>query len=74
MEGDNMREEYNIAKLNPRKNPYVSKLKQQISINLDCEIVDYFKKQANNLGIPYQVLINSYLADCVKNERHLKWE
>lgn len=32
--GDNMREEYNIKDLNPRKNPYLKK-KQQVTIRLD---------------------------------------
>ena len=33
MEIDYMREEYDIEKLNPRKNPYAKKLKKQITIN-----------------------------------------
>ena len=31
-ESDFMREEYNISELNPRKNPYASRLKKQITI------------------------------------------
>ena len=30
-----MRDEYNIRELNPRKNPYASRLKKQITINID---------------------------------------
>lgn len=67
-----MRNEYDIANLNPRKNPYTKKLRQQITINLDCEIVSYFKNLANNSGIPYQILINSYLADCVQSKKELQ--
>lgn len=67
-----MRDEYDIANLNPRKNPYLKKKKQQVTINLDCEVVNYFKDQASNSGIPYQILINSYLADCVTNKRELR--
>lgn len=70
-----MREEYDIKKLNPRKNPYVSKLKKQITINIDSSIIDYFKSQAKDTGIPYQTLINLYLADCVKNNKkpNISW-
>ena len=55
------------------KNPYVAQLKKQVTINLDAETVDYFKKQAEVTGIPYQRLINFYLADCVRNKRQLSW-
>ena len=71
-----MREEYDIANLNPRKNPYAKKLKQQVTINLETEVVNFFKEMAFNAGIPYQTLINLYLSDCMKNKRtlHLSWE
>ncbi|MBQ9868846.1 MAG: BrnA antitoxin family protein [Ruminococcus sp.] len=64
-----MREEYDIKNLNPRKNPYSNKLKKQITINIDSNIIDFFKSQAADTGIPYQTLINLYLADCVKNNK-----
>ena len=66
-----MREEYDINALNPRKNPYAQKLKKQVTINLDSATIDYFKKQSEDVGIPYQTLINLYLRDCVKQGRHL---
>lgn len=31
------------------------------------------KKQAAETGIPYQKLINFYLAECVKNNMQLTW-
>lgn len=70
-----MRKEYDIEKLNPRPNPYAKNLKKQITINLNHEIIDFFKAEADETGIPYQILINSYLLDCVKENRHLdmKW-
>ncbi len=70
-----MLEEYDIKNLNPRKNPYSKKLKKQITINLDNRIIDYFKEQASETGIPYQTLINLYLADCVEQKKKLdiKW-
>ena len=69
-----MREEYDFSKA--KKNPYVQKEKKQITINLNTEVVDYFKQQSDNTGIPYQTLINMYLTDCVVNEKKLQmtWE
>lgn len=66
-----MREEYNISALNPRKNPYASKLKKQITINIDGGTIDYFKSMAEVKGIPYQTLINLYLRDCATSQRQL---
>ena len=65
-----MREEYDFSK--GVKNPYAKKLKKQISINIDGGVIDYFKQQANETGIPYQTLINLYLADCAEKKKKLK--
>ena len=56
------------------KNPYAKALKKTITINLDDNIIVYFKKESDNVGVPYQTLINMYLLDCVKKERHLSWD
>ena len=64
-----MREEYDFSKAKP--NPYAKKLKSQVTINLDVDTIKYFKEQALSSGIPYQTLINLYLADCVRNKRQL---
>ena len=64
-----MRDEYDFS--GARSNPYAKKLKSQVTINLDVDIIEYFKKQAASSGIPYQTLINLYLADCVRNKRQL---
>lgn len=69
-----MRKEYDIEKLNPRKNPYAKALKKQVTINLDASVVEYFKDSSKSVGIPYQTLINMYLKDCVANKRHLAWK
>lgn len=74
MEVNSMRDEYDIEKLNPRKNPYPKKLKKQITINLNLETIEYFKDLSRELGIPYQTLINMYLTDCVKNKKRLKFD
>lgn len=45
---------------------------KQITINLDRDVVDYFKEQSENTGIPYQTLINLYLADCAVHQKQLQ--
>ena len=66
-----MRDHYDFS--NGVKNPYAAQLKKQVTINLDADTVEYFKAQAEATGIPYQKLINFYLADCVRNKRQLAW-
>ncbi|MBR6880371.1 MAG: antitoxin [Clostridiales bacterium] len=61
-----MRTEYEIEKLDPRKNPYADKLKRQVTMNLKKTTIDYFKTLADETGISYQNLIDLYLDDCVK--------
>ena len=65
-----MKEEYDFS--NARKNPYAKKLKKQITINIDVDTIDYFKAQSDDSGIPYQTLINLYLADCAANKKKLQ--
>jgi predicted DNA binding CopG/RHH family protein len=57
------------------RNPYVSRLKQPITIRLDKNTVTYFKTLATELGMPYQNLINLYLRDCALQHKKLalKW-
>ena len=56
-----MRDNYDIEKLNPRKNPYAEMLKRQVTNKIRNTTVDYFKKLAEETGIPYQNLIDMYL-------------
>ena len=65
-----MKEEYDFS--NAKKNPYAKKLKQQITINIDTDTIEYFKKQSDISGIPYQTLINLYLTDCAVNNKQLQ--
>ena len=69
-----MREEYDFT--NARKNPYAKRIKKQITINIDEETLAYFKGMAADSGIPYQTLINLYLADCAKEKRQpvISWD
>ena len=59
-----------------QKNPYAKRLKKQITIRIDDSILDYFKGLSEELGIPYQTLINLYLADCVRLAKRpsLEWK
>ncbi|MDR1018592.1 MAG: BrnA antitoxin family protein [Lachnospiraceae bacterium] len=65
-----MKKEYDFT--NAKKNPYAKMLKKQITININSDTVEYFKKEAESTGIPYQTLINLYLADCVKHKRKIE--
>jgi len=66
---DDMRDEYDFAGARP--NPYSQRLKKQVTIRLDVDTISYFKTLAVQTGIPYQSLINLYLADCAAQEREL---
>jgi len=50
-------------------------LKKQITIRIETEVVDYFKKMAETSGMSYQNLINMYLRDCAQSHRKpvFKW-
>ena len=71
-----MRREYNFSKMKGRKNPYAKRLKKQVTIRMGVDIIDYFKRLAEETGIPYQNLINLYLRDCVQSQRKIsiKWQ
>ena len=65
-----MRKEYDFS--NSIKNPYSKYLKKQITLRLGVDVIDYFKKLAEETGIPYQNLINLFLQDCAKSHKRLK--
>lgn len=69
-----MRKEYDFSEA--KKNPYVKKLKKQITINIDTVTVEYFKALAGETNIPYQTLINLYLSDCAAQKKRpsLSWK
>ena len=70
LKGDNMLKEYDFSK--SKKNPYAARLKKQITIRIDEDSIDYFKQISEEVGIPYQGVINLYLRDCVQSNRKLK--
>ena len=69
-----MRKEYDFS--TAKKNPYAAQLKKQITIRLDEESITYFKSISEDVGIPYQSLINLYLRDCAASLRklNLNWK
>ncbi len=69
-----MKKEYDFSK--STINPYVKKLKKQISIRLENDTVEYFKKLASETDISYQNLMNMYLRECAKKNRkpQIHWQ
>jgi len=67
-----MKTEYDLSKMKSRKNPYAKRLKKQITLRLDPDVIEYFKQKSEENGIPYQTLINLYLQDCRNTGRKLK--
>jgi predicted DNA binding CopG/RHH family protein len=67
-----MKPEYDFSQ--SVKNPYLKKLKKQVTLSLEEEIIDYFKKLEEEMEIPYQSLISLYLQDCVRSRRKLSPE
>jgi uncharacterized protein (DUF4415 family) len=64
-----MRKHYDFSKA--KRNPYARRLKQQVTIRLDHDTVNYFKRLAEETGIAYQTLINLYLRECASTgKRH----
>lgn len=68
-----MRKEYDFT--NAKKNPYARKLKKQVTIRLESEVIDYFKGLSTQNGIPYQSLINLFLRECAQEKKKplIKW-
>ncbi len=69
-----MKKEYDLNKMKEVPNPYLGK-KKAVGINLSPQVIDYFKRLAEEAQIPYQKLIDLYLLDCVKKRKKLslKW-
>jgi predicted DNA binding CopG/RHH family protein len=66
-----MRKSYDFSK--SVKNPYARRVKKQVTIRIDRAAIAYFKKMAEERGIPYQSLMNWYLLDCANSKRKPKW-
>lgn len=62
-----MQDEYDFSE--GVKNPYIKPQKTTVTIRLDKATVDYFKGLSKEVNMPYQTLINAYLADCAARQR-----
>jgi len=67
-----MRKEYDFSKA--KKNPYASRLKKQITLRIDEQTIEYFRRLSEATGIRYQTLINLYLRDCAVHRRKLSMQ
>ena len=56
------------------KNPSEKQLKRQVTLRLDCDVIDYFIQLAGDIGVPYDSLINLYLQDCARSKKKLKFK
>ena len=65
-----MKKNYDFSKA--VKNPYAKRLKRQLTIRLDHDTIEYFQKMAQELGIPYQTLMNMYLRECAVTGKRLR--
>ncbi|MBP8003200.1 MAG: BrnA antitoxin family protein [Chloroflexi bacterium] len=70
------KQEWDLSKMKSRPNPYAKRLKKQLTLRVNPDVITYFKAMAEETGIPYQSLINLYLVDCVNSQRTLQltWE
>ncbi len=65
-----MRKKHDSSK--PAKNSDSKYLKKQVTLRLGVDVIDYFKKLAEETGVPYQNLINFYLQECDQSQQKLK--
>ena len=52
-----MKDEYDLTTMKSRRNPYAKRLKKQLTIRMGLDIIEHFKRMAEETGIPYQNLI-----------------
>lgn len=70
----NMKKSYDFSKA--KRNPFAKRLKKQITIRIDNPTLDYFHGLSEELGIPYQTLINLYLSECAEEQKRpsMDWQ
>lgn len=64
-----MKKEYDFSK--SVRNPYAKRLKKQLTLRVDEDVMAYFKQTSAETGIPIQTLINLYLQECVAQKKRL---
>ena len=66
-----MRSEYDFSE--SKANPYAKQLRKPVTMQLNVSTIEYFKRMSEQTGIPYQNLINLYLAQCVEEGKTLEF-
>ena len=56
-----MRKEYDFT--DSVRNPYAKHFRKQVTMRLGTDVIEYFKKEAAETGVPYQSLIDLYLRE-----------
>ena len=69
-----MKSEYDLSQMKSLPNPFAQQLKQQVTLPLDIDVIEYFQAMAQGKDISYQELIILYLQDCVNSKRELFFE
>ncbi|NER19445.1 MAG: antitoxin [Symploca sp. SIO1C2] len=69
-----MKQEYELSTMNSRPNPFAKQLKQQVTLPLGIDVIEYFEAIAQEKGMSCQELIILYLQDCVVSKRKLSFE
>jgi len=53
--GEFMQKEYDLSKMKSRPNPYAKRLKKQVTLRMEEDIVEYFKNMSEgNRSLPPQ--------------------
>jgi uncharacterized protein (DUF4415 family) len=63
-----MRKEYDFSKLKEASPKYLKLLRESVTMRLDVGVINYFKKLAEETGMPYQSLINYILREYANHE------
>lgn len=67
-----MEEEYDLSAMKSRPNPYARRLKDELTLRVGHDIVEYFGALAEESGLSLESLIQLYLRDCVASRRKLE--
>ncbi|OGQ36167.1 MAG: antitoxin [Deltaproteobacteria bacterium RIFCSPHIGHO2_12_FULL_43_9] len=58
-----MKKEYDFSKMKEAEPKYLKHIKSAITMRIDPRVINYFKKLAVKMGLPYQSLINYVLCE-----------
>ena len=58
-----MRKEYDFAHMKRAEPRYLRRTKAPVTMRLDANVIMYFRSLANDIGMPYQSLINYVLTE-----------